>query len=1013
MSAAAIVETLAKEFAVGREHAARVYELLQAGNKASYIARYRRAEIGSFTDGSIRRFARWLKQFEELEKRRAVLLRSIEEHAHGHTPAGGHPAAILDCMDRFELEDHFLPYRRPEPEVQLAIDRGLEPLADALVANAPRAPSDPEPFAEAGQDGDEEPTSSEAGSVPVAAAVEPGAASGVLASDAAEPTEPGVTIGPDERLAHPEQDAEEHGSAEEAVDTADALEALVEAAEGAEPAEPAPLPGRAADPLAHRPAFHPTHIDLSPQLARLCAQYVNPDRGVHTEQQALEGAMRILSDRLGRNPELRTLLRRLLRKHGRVAARSLVDEGRLGRNRALLRLNVPLRQMQGHRLIALRQAQAQRQIALVLTVDPVVVLPKVRAALGRRIHPDYVSVADEVARQALHLRLLPMIEDDVRNELRERADEEAIRLVAQHLRQILLTAPAGPRTAAGVHIDAKGDWSIMVVAPDGSPQGSEIALEASTLPLPELAQKLNDAMRGTGVNALCVGHGKAARPGLAKLRETLHHLQVEAVVFLVNEAGLSSYANSELARAELSTFSVPAREAISLARRYQDPLQEFLKVDPRHLGLGREQAVISKAALRRVIHDVVESSVAHVGCDLNHASVDFLRHVPGLGFELAKKLVERRSERPFASREELRTERLLDDLTWVNAIGFLRVHDSSEPLDATALHPEQYDLARRVILQGGASVEETLGQRDAAKGLRRADFDLDEGTWRDLVREIAHPGRDPRPRQFLPRLLAPDTDLKTLAKDQVVEGIVSNVASFGAFVDLGTAKDAMVHISEISNHYVRDARVLLSIGQAVRARVLDVSGPRAELSLKNVPDFRRAAGFGRRPDRSQHAEVESGGAPSGEGQERGHRRGPRRARDGAEAWPDHQPALRAARSRRDGMVTGKSGDERRRGGGGRGGREENAAGRGAGRAGGGPARGRPGGREEYDADAVRRASRPTGTYNPFATFFKGKKDGEPELPSDEAREGPPQSEQTLPAPSISPDSDSGAPVRGE
>jgi uncharacterized protein len=407
--------------------------------------------------------------------------------------------------------------------------------------------------------------------------------------------------------------------------------------------------------------------------------------------------------------------------------------------------------------------------------------------------------------------------------------------------------------------------------------------------------------------------------------------------------------------------------------------------------------VVGKAALRRVIHDVVESCVAHVGCDLNRADANFLRHVPGLGFELAKKLVERRNERPFTSREELRTERLLDDLTWVNAVGFLRVSGSSEPLDATALHPEQYDLARRVILQGGASVEETLGQRDAAKGLRRTEFDLDEGTWRDLVREISHPGRDPRPRQLLPRLLAPDTDLKTLSKEQVVEGIVSNVASFGAFVDLGTTKDAMVHISEISNHYVRDARVLLSIGQAVRARVLAAGGPRVELSLKNVPDFRRSAGFARRAERPAHADQQAG-APPGEGHERP-RRGPRRPRDGSDTWPDHQPVLRAARSRRDGMVTGKGSDERRRGGGGRGGREEGAAGRGGGRSGGGAARGRPGGREEYDADAVRRASRPTGTYNPFATFFKGKKDDEPELPSAESS---PRSDPPAPAPDANP-----------
>jgi len=966
VSAAAIVETLSKEFSVGEEHARRVLELLEAGHKAPYIARYRRGEIGDFNEGMVRRFARRLKQFEELEKRRQTLLRSIEEQTKGGTPA--RPLdELLSCMDRFELEDHFLPHRRPEPEVQLAIDRGLEALADALVAPAPKGlreldePSAPEP--------ENDSPSSEAAGEPSAA---PEASAEVQAPEADAPMADA-----------PMADAP-------MADAPGADAPNLEEAAAAEREEPAPAEEGAEspekpEPPSPRQAFHPARIDLSPQLARLCAQHVNTDRGVHSEEQALEGAMRILSDRLGRNPELRTLLRRLLRRHGRVSVRALVDEGRLGRNRALLRIDVPLKQLQGHRLIALRQAQAQRQIALVLSVDDQHVLPKVRAALGRRIHPDYASVADEVARQALHLRLLPMIEDDVRNELREHADEEAVRMLAQNLRQVLMTPAAGGRPAAGMHVDAKGDWVIVVVGPDGEPQGQEIRLEASTLSTPDLAQKLGEALGGSGVHAVAVGNDKDSRPAMQKLREAIRLLDGDAVVFLVNEAGLSSYANSELARSELAAWSVPAREAISLARRHQDPLQEFLKVEARHLGLGREQAVVSKASLRRVIHDTVESCVAHVGCDLNQASVNFLRHVPGLNFELAKKLAARRVERPFGSREELRTEGLLDDLSWQNAIGFLRVAESSEPLDRTGLHPEQYDLVRRVILQGGGSVEETLGQRDAARGLRRADFDLDEGTWRDLVREIAYPGRDPRLRQYLPRLLPFDAETKELQKDQVVEGIVSNVASFGAFVDLGTARDAMIHISEISSHYVRDARALLSIGQIVRARVVAAGGPRVELSLKNVPEMRR--GGGGRPRHAAGGEARDGqGQGEGQGQGQGRGRRPRREREGGESWGGgDMPVLRAARSRRDGLVTG-GGERKGRGGGGRdsGGRAPARSG-----GGGGGSRARGPGREEYDADAVRRASRSAGAYNPFASFFKGKP------PEDAA---PPVSDESGPEP---------------
>jgi len=950
VSAAAIVETLAKEFSVEEAHAQRVFELLSAGYKAPYITRYRRSEIGGFTDGTVRRFARRLKQFEELEKRRGALLRSIEEQSRGGNSAPDSLDALRTCMERFELEDLFLPHRRPEPEVQLAIDRGLEGLADALVAPAAR---DALP--------EEEEAASEA-----PAPDEPLAATPPAMAEVTAPAEP---------IAHEPESTEpsEPAFAEEPIALETAIDTAEPTAEAHEVHEPIEMPEASHDatatheeheshepePAAPRPAFHPARIDLSPQLARLCAQYVNTDRGVHTEEQALEGAMRILSDRLGRNPELRTQLRRLLRRHGRVGVRPLVDEGRLGRNRSLLRLNLPLKQLQGHRLIALRQAQAQRLVALLIGVDEAHVLPKVRATLGRRVHPDYESVADEVARQALYLRLLPMIEDDVRNELRERADEEAIRMLAQHLRQVLLTAAAGPRPAAGMHVDAKGDWVIVVVGPEGEPQGEEIRVEASTLEAADLAKRLGEALGNSGVHSMAIGHGKASRPALQRLRKAIQDLGGDACVFLVSEAGVSSYANSEIARAELPTWSVPAREAISLARRYQDPLQEFLKVDPRHLGLGREQSVLGKASLRRLIHDTIESCVAHVGCDLNRASVTFLRHVPGLNFELARKLVERRNERPFGSREELRTENLLDDVTWSNAIGFLRVRDSSEPLDRTSLHPEQYDVARRVILQGGGSVEETLGQREATKGLKRADFGIDEGTWRDLVREIGFPGRDPRPRQYVPRFLPPDADTRQLQKDQVVEGVVSNVASFGAFVDLGTERDAMIHISEISSHYVRDARALLSVGQVVRARVVDASGPRVELSLKNVPDFRRSAERGRR-----HEGAEAAG-------ERRERR-PRRPREGGEPWPDFQPVMRAARSRRDGMVTGRS-DERRKGGGRGGGRDSS---RPAGRPG-GRQRGNGGPEEHYDPEAVRRASRTPG-YNPFATFFKGQRD--PEAP---------------------------------
>ena len=887
MSSPATIEALAKEFSIQPAEAQRLCELLAAGFKVPFLAHYRRADTGALAEGTLRRFTRRLRRFEELEKRKATLLQSLEEQAKARPGEEAldpkERARIEDCRDRLELEDLFLPHRRPEPEVLQALDRGLGALADLLVTSESKEGGE--------KKGEAKETAPQAGpedtdAVVVDAAVTPepepsdAAAEGEAASE-----EEGVGA---DATPPAEADSVPDSGSQESAAASDEKPAEAGASGDGEPTSPAP--GKTA-PAVDLPTVHGLHVEITPDLARACAAFVNPDRGVHTDKDALEGAVRILSDRLGRDPELRGLLRRMLRKHGRLKVRALVPEKELGRNRSLLKIDGPIKQVQGHRLLALRQAQSQRQVAVGITIDESLVFPKVRAALGRNIPKGFAKLADAIAQQALRQRLLPMIEEGVRMELKERADEEAIGFLAQHLRQILLTPPAGRRPCAGVHADAKGDWLIWVVDENGDPVGSEIRIEAGSAEVRDLADPLGNALRESGVRSLAMSHAKSARPSVQKLRETIQLLGGDACVYLVNDAGLAGYANSEAARRELADHSVPARQAIGLARRYQDPLREFLKTDLRHLGLGREQAVISKANLRRLLHDAVESAVAHVGCDLNEAPLSFLRHVPGLGFELASKLVERRAERPFASRAELRDESLLDDAAWTNAIGFLRIKGSSEPLDATAIHPEQYDLVRRMIHEAGHSVEEALGHRDGLRGVDRKAFDLDEYTWRDLQREISFPGRDPRPRLFFPHLLPPDTDPKTLEKDTVVEAIVTNVTSFGAFVDLGLGKDAMVHVSEISSRYVRDARGLLSVGQVVRARVLNSAGPRVELSLKNVPDSRRRGG--------------GGGPKRGRG---------RRGKEGEEAWPEHEPLRRAARSRRDGLVGGAPKRDRKGGG---------------------------------------------------------------------------------------------------
>jgi uncharacterized protein len=936
VTATPILESLAREFSARVEHVHSALEMLDAGLSASFIGRFRRDRIGPLTESMIRRLSKYRQDLEDLDRRRGTILRLIEREPGVNAST---ISAIQACMDRFELEDLFIPHRRPEPEVQLALDRGLGQLADLLVAPIPKAerPQNPSNTAtsaasseepEVDEDSDASTTSAPSSALAVTAAPEG-------AAELAESPIEAIAVATEEDAAAPK-------TSEDASDPN----------ESAEDAAPAPV-------TLDAPVTSHAHIDvktaMNVHLARLCMPFVRPDKGVHTEMEALSGALRILSDRLGRNPRLRSTVRRLLGKQGVLSVRPTVDESRIGRNRSLLRIRQPLHQVQGHRLLAIRQAQKERVLNTVITLDPAQALPKVRAALGKHTHPAHEEVLTEVALQALQYRLLPMLEQDVRLELKERADSEALRFLSQHLRQLLFTPPFGAYPVAGVDVNAKGDWTVAILNAAGEPQGAEIKIETSEKDAAALGAELAGALAPTNTCALAVGHGKGPRAAMQRMRAALKAAGYDATVFIVNEAGLSSYASSEIARGELGDRAVPARMAISLGRRLQDPLSEVLKVDPRHLGLGSEQGLVSKANARRVFTETIESCTAHVGCDVNRASLSFLQHLPGIDRATAQKIVERRKERPFQSREELRAEGLLSESQWTSAIAFLRVMGSSEPLDATSLHPEQYTLVRRLLDSAGTTVEQALGRPGATRGLRKADVDVDEATWRDLMRELSFPGRDPRMRLFVPVLLDPDTDPIRLVKDRVVEGLVSNVASFGTFVDIGLPVDAMVHISEISDRYVRDAREFLSIGQLVRARILDASAPRLSLSLKHVPprereprpSFDRGQGGARRGERGERTERGGGGRDT--------RRGGGRGRPEREE-PQPKPNVRAAQSRRDGLAGGHGG------------------GRGGMRPGGkrGPGRGAEGGEREERVrlDSIETLRKPA--FSPFASFFKTK-----------------------------------------
>ncbi|MDP6369700.1 MAG: Tex-like N-terminal domain-containing protein, partial [Planctomycetota bacterium] len=737
MTATHILEALAREFSSSPERVHAVLEMLDAGLTPPLIGRFRRADTGELPESVIRRIQRDRTQLEEMDRRRATILRTLEgSEGVGEKDLEG----VRKSVDRFELEDLLLPHRRPEPEVQLALDRGLGELADLLVA----------PYRKSGAKEMPEP-----GDVQAAPEVQaPSEAAAVPETGTAGQAEPAQeTDG--------ETQAQEPGEEATSQDSADGTPSPATEPESA-PVAPAGQPTEEARDTQDKPATSSVALKtdeiLTPELARACQEFVRPDRGIHTEAEALAGAMRILADRLSRDPRLRGLIRRMLRKRGVLSVRSLVPDNKAGRHRSLMKLRQPMRQLQGHRLLALRQAQKERVLTTAISLEREVAMPKVLAALSRHRNPAFEGVLGEVARRALEVRILPMLEGDIRLELKERGDDEALRFLAQHLRQVLLTPPCGRHPVAAVDVSARGDWLLVTVDESGEPAGSGTLIEIADKDAAALGAELKTALGESRARTLAVGHGKVPRAAVPGLRAALAAAGLDLVVHVVFDSGLTHYANSEGARKELPDASVAGRVALALARRLQDPLQELLKVEPRYLGLGVEQGFVSKANLKRTYREVIESCAALVGCDVNRASAFFLGFIPGLTKEAAGKLAERAKQTPFKNREELRGEGLLSEAEWANAVAFLRVPNSDEPLDRTGLHPEQYPLARRLLEAAGVTAQEGLGRSGLTRGLRRDAFEVDEYTWRDLMREISHPGRDPRPRLPLVRLLEGPVD---------------------------------------------------------------------------------------------------------------------------------------------------------------------------------------------------------------------------------------------------------------
>jgi uncharacterized protein len=454
--------------------------------------------------------------------------------------------------------------------------------------------------------------------------------------------------------------------------------------------------------------------------------------------------------------------------------------------------------------------------------------------------PDALEVG--AALDDCYKRLLgPSIENEVRAEVKARADGEAIRVFAANLRELLLAAPLGQKRVLALDPGFRTGAKLAVLDAQGAlKEHTTIFVVGSKKQQDEAAATLRTLCARYGIEAVAVGNGTAGRETEAFVRG----LGLGMPVVLVNESGASIYSASETARREFPDLDLTVRGAVSIGRRLMDPLAELVKIDPKSIGVGQYQHDVDQAALRRALDDVVASCVNSVGVDLNTASVELLSHVSGLGPVLAANIVAHRGEHgPFASRRALLKVKRLGPKAFEQAAGFLRVRGQEpgcDPLDASAVHPERYALIKRMARDAGCAVADLLGDEAARQRITPEKYvseDVGLPTLRDILAELARPGRDPRAGFSVFAFDENVSDIKDLREGMRLPGIVTNVTKFGAFVDVGVHRDGLVHVSQLADRFVRDPSEVVAAGREVMVTVigLDQKRGRINLSMKRDP----------------------------------------------------------------------------------------------------------------------------------------------------------------------------------
>ena len=589
------------------------------------------------------------------------------------------------------------------------------------------------------------------------------------------------------------------------------------------------------EPLAERIAAQ----ELDRPALEEAADFVSEERGVADAAEALAGAMDILAEQISDNAVYRTYIRRITTDQGQLQA-AAKDAAKPSVYETYYQYQEPVRKCAGHRVLALNRGEAEKYLTVKVLAPEESILKYLDKQIVTKENPFTAPVLREAAEDSYRRLIAPAIEREIRGSLTEKAESGAIRVFGKNLEQLLMQPPIAGQTVLGWDPAFRTGCKLAVVDATGKALDTVVIFPTAPQNKVEESKKiLKELIRKYRITLISVGNGTASRESEQIIVELLKEIRDPVKYVIVNEAGASVYSASKLAAEEFPKFDVGQRSAVSIARRLQDPLAELVKIDPRSIGVGQYQHDMNQKNLSETLGGVVEDCVNKVGVDLNTASASLLEYVSGISKTVARNIVAYREENgAFTDRKQLLKVPKLGPKAFEQCAGFMRIQGGANPLDGTSVHPESYGAAENLLRSLGFQPEEVaggglkgLGKKIGDYGKMAEELGVGEITLRDIVAELEKPGRDPREEMPKPILRTDVMEMKDLKPGMVLKGTVRNVIDFGAFVDIGVHQDGLVHISQMTERYIKHPLEAVSVGDIVEVKVLSVDLEKKRISL--------------------------------------------------------------------------------------------------------------------------------------------------------------------------------------